>query len=231
MARNPNSLLLRQLGRRIDGNKLKKLLIFSLLLQNCALSALLFNRLDNKYTRRYRHKVPTTRFLLENPFALPQYYPQSERGINLLPDNGIVFKAMCGLAPAQFNLAFESCRNAIEQPRIYNQEHAYMPNRVGRQTILSTESRFYVFLAFLHFGRYQTVALLFGIDRSVVTREVRHIVPIVVATLTTIRLPDVFTGQDVGDGMKIAAAIDCKAVQCNRVHPGQRQLYRGDKRM
>jgi len=125
-----------------------------------------------------------------------------------------------------FENTYQSVANRLVQPR--------SPLQISRQKptsrILSGRTSLLLVLTFLRQKpHYRLLGRIFGISNSTVHRELVHALPILASSLTSIRWPRSWDSLPVGiEGSQFA--VDATAHYRNRVHPGQRLWYRGDKK-
>ena len=223
-------------GRMADPIFKKKLLLLMLLLKTQSnLLMTYYSYLAGKRAiGKFRHLVRLKPNLPGSPPRIRPYpAPQLERGQDIVPTRETQMIDYTGLTILDFWRAYNRIeRFLLRRPRKYGPADFFKQNRVGRKTTLNPPSRFLVYLSFLRYlGDTRAVSNTLKIPRRLVQREVRFVAPIVAARMRRIALPERVTGQDLGNGIVVAGCIDCKACQCNRCHPGQHLLYRGDKRM
>jgi len=90
-------------------------------------------------------------------------------------------------------------------------------------------SRLFMALVWLRRGcKFQTLAEDFNVSRSTVSRELRHIMPILFCNIKHIKWPECFDSLEHAFE-HVVGAIDCSSHFRWRVHPGQVDYYRGDK--
>lgn len=125
-----------------------------------------------------------------------------------------------GIYEDTFEEIFELVSPLIEQPRAIGSQ---------RITVTSLEPRTRLLLV-LHWLRHYPLLSelrnIYHISKSFITREVRHIMPILCAKVSLIHWPDKWFATGF---FNTHIAIDCTAHYRWRVHPGQADYYRGDK--
>ena len=132
---------------------------------------------------------------------------------------------MTGLFEDQFVRIFDKVEHKIALPRSHQ-----APPRTARivSTSLTPHLRLLLVIYWLrHYPRYSVLAHTFGISQAQVHREIYHILPILYEVLDEITLPPVLQPKP---PFMAVGAVDCAVHHRKRVHPGQAQYYRGDKR-
>jgi len=127
-----------------------------------------------------------------------------------------------GVYPDDFESLFKRIENRISMAR--------MTTKKGISTSLDGRSRLLLVLQWLHeYLFYRVLADQYGISKTQVFREIRHIVPILYQEIREIELPLVWPSWDFSHIGAIHGVIDSTPCFRERVHPGQALYYRGDK--
>jgi hypothetical protein len=169
----------------------------------------------NKFKHRTRLKLtPHIRKKPRPRLLRRRHGPLLEPDFDCYEEAGIYF--------SDFKSLFADVRLGIERTR----------NRrigEGRRTAVSLTSPARLFLVLNFFrmgGKYRRVATRYRVSKSFVSRELRHIVPILYCALSSISWPRTWDHDPFGN---VVGAIDCTSHFRTRVHPRQAEFYRGDK--
>jgi len=129
----------------------------------------------------------------------------------------------CGLYEDDFETIFQRLQPQLARPYYGGQTCTRVLS--GRVSLLLT-------LFFLrNKPRYKVVASMFGVHRSTVSRVLYHTIPLLATSIRTIKWPHSWDVNVYPVGIEGSQfAIDGTAHYRNRVHPGQRVWYRGDKK-
>jgi len=131
---------------------------------------------------------------------------------------------LCGLYEDDFENVFVNRKNHFLT--------SYSLQQRSGKRILSPRVSLLLTLVFLrHKPRYKVLSSLFGVHPSTVSRVIYHTIPILASSLRTISWPSDWNVNLYPVGFNGAQfAIDGTVHYRNRIHPGQRMWYRGDKR-
>jgi len=119
---------------------------------------------------------------------------------------------------------FEGIHTQVEK-----QLTTFGKSRTTKHILTSREMVFLTFFYLRHKPRYNVVADKFHISKATVHRVLYHTIPFLATSIKSIKWPDDWTQIAIGfNGAQFA--VDGTAHYRDRVHPGQRLWYRGDKR-
>jgi len=127
----------------------------------------------------------------------------------------------CGLFEDTFENLFQKLYPSITVPR-NSIEYSHK-----NPTALNPRSRLALILHVLQRKpTFSQVAKTFQVSKAYVSREISHLLPKLLIVLHEIQMPQNWIQNSFNN---VSAAIDCTCHFRNRVHPGQADLYRGDK--
>ena len=178
--------------------------------------------------KKYRHMVRTVLHTRPRIVPIRTFQPRSR---NIVPASEDQLYEDTNLYRDHFEEILNRIRSEIESPR-WNPDCRCTPSGPAKATVLSTASRLYLVLKWIKAPDvYKRFGPRHGVCPAFVSREIHHIMPILRANLNEIRLtPEDFPNLVLDrSGTTLAAGIiDCSCCPCNRTHPGESSLYRGD---
>jgi hypothetical protein len=155
------------------------------------------------------------------------------RSQEILPPTDEKVKDHTGLEKVQLMELATRLRDEIQQSRWSYRVHVNIGGTTKGNT-LNTISRLYLVLSWLKtpicYEKFvEKVVLPNGgkLSASYLSREIRHILPIIRGNVHEISIEDA-VNIDLGVNLQAAGAIDVCNALCNRMHPGQSLIYRGD---
>lgn len=158
-----------------------------------------------KYKRRSKELLPRNR-----------WGPLEQTGYNRYLHTGVL--------SAQFRMIFQLIEDDLKLPRSKRADRTKI-----RSNSLRPQARLALVLTYLRNGQKSTknIMLNYGVNRPYISREVRHVAPILASRCMFIRSPVSWTPHQF---VNAVGAIDCTSHYRCRTHPNQHLFYRGDKR-
>lgn len=151
-----------------------------------------------------------------------QHLPPRNHGPHLVREiTDIDIFDTTGLFEDVFEWVYDQVKDEIELPR-----NAPLFSR-RKKTMLETRSRLLLVLQWLrHYPKYSILQQQYQVSKSYITRDIKHIIPILYIKINLIKWPTEWKSSGRFD---THGSLDGTPHYRWRVHPGQAYYYRGDK--
>ena len=136
-------------------------------------------------------------------------------------ENFVISRENFGLDLNEFQETLEKIKDLL------NTSRDKPGKKKGRRSLLSDSGRLKLALMWMRNGfKYRLLEFIFGVTKSFISRDLRHVVPILYHRLDEIKLPINPEPSFLG----AVGMIDCTIHERERTHPGESLLWRGDKK-
>lgn len=184
-----------------------------------------YNKQNWKKLKKYQTKLKRLHKYTPKQTKHPRWQPKRNRGPLQGPIHTIDIHDRTGIYEDTFEWIYYKIKDKIIQPR-YHPFNAFKTRHITK-TGLDTRTRLLLVLHWLrHYPHLSILRDIYGVSKSYISRDIRHIIPILYTTLSNIKLPEKW---ETSGRFDTVGAVDCTSHYRWRVHPGQSLYYRGDK--